>query len=188
MIGTDSERLTRDAAYEVLSNPRRRAILYLLRTAGCPVDVTSLSATVAGWEQDTPPSDLTSQQRKRVYVSMYQTHIPKLESVGLVAHEGEQVRATNRIHEIDSFLSNDGSWFPWYYLTSVVSVVALLLLGMTAFVPALSTSVAYGGVLVLVGSVSATAVGRFVEHRNRIRSIPPELSNYPASLQVSCSE
>lgn len=188
MIGTDSELLTRDTAYEVLSNPRRRAILYLLRTAGCPVDVTSLSATVAGWEQEIPPSDLTSQQRKRVYVSMYQTHIPKLESVGLVAHEGETVRATDRIYEIDSFLTNDDSQFPWYYLTSGVSVFALVLLGITALFPTLSMSVAYAGVVVLVGSIGLSALGQFLERRNRIRSIPPELSNYPASLQVTCSD
>lgn len=188
MIGTDSTLLSRDAAYEVLSNPRRRAILYLLRTAGCPVEVTSLSATVAGWEQGTEPADLTSQQRKRVYVSMYQTHIPKLESVGLVTHEGEKVRVTDQAHQIDAYLTTDVSPNPWYYLTAVVSVIALLLFGAAAALPAVSTSVAYFGAFVLVGSVGLSALGQFVEHRNRTQSIPDELSNYPPSLQVSCGE
>jgi hypothetical protein len=67
-------------------------------------------------------------------------------------------------------------------------VFALALLGITALFSGLPTSIAYAGMFVLVGGVGVTALGQFLEHRNRVQSIPPELSNYPASLQVTCSE
>jgi hypothetical protein len=188
MIGSDSAVIPRDDAYEVLSNPRRRAILHILRTAATPVEVTTLAAQVAAWEEGVAPVDLTSRQRKRVYVSMYQTHIPKLESVGLVAHEGESVRPTDRIHEIDAYLSKESRWVPWYYLTTATSAFAVVLFGVAPLVPSLTLSLAYFAVFLLVAGVGLSAVGGFVEHRNRTRKLPAELSSYPASIQVTTSD
>ncbi|MFC7028059.1 hypothetical protein ACFQJ5_11490 [Halomicroarcula sp. GCM10025324] len=188
MIGSDPAVITRDAAYEVLSNPRRRAILHILRTADRPIEVTTLAAQVAGWEEGIRPADLTSRQRKRVYVSMYQTHIPKLESVGLVTHEGENVRATNQIHEIDTYLSKESRWIPWYYLTTATSGFAVALFGLAALAPFVSTSLAYFAAFLLVASVGVSAVGQFIEHRQQSRTLPVELSGYPPSLRVTGSE
>ena len=42
-----------------------------------------------------------------MYVSLYQTHIPKLDSVGLVEYDQENgdVALTDRAHQIDAYLS-----------------------------------------------------------------------------------
>lgn len=74
-------------AFDALANSRRRHILDGLYDAGIgePIDVGELATTVAFIESDVRHEDLIdSQQRKAVYVAIYQTHVPKLASYGLV--------------------------------------------------------------------------------------------------------
>lgn len=176
MVPPGNELLSQDVAYKVLSNPRRRAIIYLLRKADRPVDVMSLAESIASWEQDTPRDELTRGQRKRVYVSLYQTHIPKLESVGLITEGEETIRPTNSIYHMDSFLSSDHRSVPWYYLTTAASFGAVLLLGGLAMISASNTTSAYLVVAVLVGTIGASATGQFIERQQQLSTIPAELT------------
>lgn len=79
-----SSGLSQDQVFEVLKSPRRRYALYYLRREGGIVELSDLTDQVAVWENDTTPSGLTSEQRKRVYISLYQTHLPKLDDAGIV--------------------------------------------------------------------------------------------------------
>jgi len=47
----------------------------------------TVNAIVAAAEMDTARHDLSSQQRKRVYVVLYQTHVPKLDEAD---HAGQK--------------------------------------------------------------------------------------------------
>lgn len=72
--------LETDIALDLLSNVRRRETLYLLDEKEDPelVTLNELSVHLAAVENDIDPQEINSQQRKRCYVSIYQTHLPKL--------------------------------------------------------------------------------------------------------------
>ena len=92
-----------DTVFEILSNRRRRLVLYYLREHGGMATMNELSENIAALENDVPVADLTSQQRKRVYVSLYQTHLTKLEETGMIEYDRDEgeVRLTDRADEVD---------------------------------------------------------------------------------------
>ncbi|WP_459191798.1 DUF7344 domain-containing protein [Halosimplex sp. J119] len=83
-----------DTLFEALRNERRRRAVRWVNELNA-VDLTDLAETVACEEYDCKIADLTGPQRKRVYVSLYQTHIPKLEQMGIVdVGDDQEVQAT----------------------------------------------------------------------------------------------
>src|SRR6056297_1412574 len=103
MSESDQELSSLDTIFDLLSNPRRRFVLHYLKRVEEPVQLTELAAQIAAKENDVPVDELTSQQRKRAYVSLYQTHVPKLEEVGVVTYDADtgNVALTERADEID---------------------------------------------------------------------------------------
>lgn len=89
-------------ALGLLKNERRRHTLDTLHAVyiqddETTLDVGMLAETVATAENDDVEETigLTAQERKRVYVALYQCHLPKLEDAGIVRIEGDQeVRLT----------------------------------------------------------------------------------------------
>ena len=106
MSTEDPNTLTQDTVYDLLSNRRRRFVISKLRRADGAVSVNELSEAVAAWENDVEIDELTDKQIKRVYVSLYQIHIPKLDEAGLVAYDKDagQVELTPAVSELDSYL------------------------------------------------------------------------------------
>lgn len=71
--------------FELLQNQRRRRVLrYLTTETDGRATLSDLAEHVAGLENDVPPDRITSTQRKRVYVGLYQAHLPKLDDYGVV--------------------------------------------------------------------------------------------------------
>ncbi|MEF8776418.1 MAG: hypothetical protein V5A43_07950, partial [Haloarculaceae archaeon] len=58
--------LEADGVFDILSDQRRRFVLYHLREVG-ETSLRNLSRLVAGWENDIAPEAVTSVQRKRDY-------------------------------------------------------------------------------------------------------------------------
>jgi len=79
-----------DSLLEVLSNPRRRQVIRELADRPEPMELGELTDRVAAAEYDVAREALESQQRKRVYVSLYQVHIPHLADAGLCVWASEQ--------------------------------------------------------------------------------------------------
>lgn len=126
----DDEGLSQSTVFDVLSSRRRRWVLRLLDEAGGSLDLTTLTERVAALEVGVPVDELPSQARKRVYVSLYQTHIPKLEDVGLVTYDSDTglVRRTERATSIDPYLTDrtpDRDWAPYYLFLGVLGVSLL---------------------------------------------------------------
>ncbi|WP_231741192.1 hypothetical protein [Halorubrum sp. CBA1125] len=126
MSSSDTESLTPDSVFELLSNHRRRMVLYYLRRNGGSVGMQELAKQIASMENDVPADELTSQQRKRVYVSLYQTHLPKMAEMDTIDYDKESgiVRLTERADDIDEYLTtNDRSTYPWtfHYLLLVIA-------------------------------------------------------------------
>ena len=130
MLASD-DTLTRDAVFDILSSPRRRYVLYYLKREDGPIQLTKLAEEVAAWENDTTVEELTSQQRKRVYVSLYQTHIPKLDDANIVSYDEDEgtVSLADGADTVETYLSgseNSDGWYRYYLALSVASAVVLV--------------------------------------------------------------
>lgn len=122
------DELSQEEVFDLLSSPRRRFVLYYLRGADEPIELGELANEVAAWENETEVSELTSQQRKRVYVSLYQTHIPKLEEFGVIDYDPESglVRPTDQVQNIGQYLQTENEqvqWGMYYLMLALASVV-----------------------------------------------------------------
>lgn len=178
-MSTSDTELTQDDVFEILSSPRRRYLLYHLRQRQEPVELTTLAEHVAAWENGVDTEDLTTQERKRVYVSLYQTHVPKLDDAGIVEYDSESgmVALTQRAQRIDSYLGEDDAiqWQLIYVGLAVVgSVLLFLTLADVSVFGALAESVVAA---VIVGLFGLLALAHVVYQRRSRQSVPPELND-----------
>ncbi|WP_137288960.1 DUF7344 domain-containing protein [Natronorubrum halophilum] len=82
-----SSTLSSDDVFHLLQTFRRReTIRYLLCKDG-PVRMGDVAEHVAAQEHDTTVADLTSAQRQRVYIPLYQSHLPKLDKAGIIDYD-----------------------------------------------------------------------------------------------------
>ncbi|MFC7116645.1 hypothetical protein ACFQH2_19170 [Natronoarchaeum sp. GCM10025703] len=55
-----------------------------------PISVSTLAEEVAAIEYNCPPTELGSQQRKRVYIALCQVHLPRLAEAQIVSYDDNQ--------------------------------------------------------------------------------------------------
>lgn len=73
--------------FELVKNKRRRYVLrYLIATDGNAM-VDNLAEQVAAWEYDKNVETISTQERKRVYVSLYQTHLQKMDDASAISYD-----------------------------------------------------------------------------------------------------
>lgn len=135
-MSRNQESLSQDTVFELLSSPRRRFILYHLRRHGGEATIDELTTEIAAWENDLPPEELSRQDEKRVYVSLYQTHIPKFEDEGVIEYDSEEglVRLTRRAGELDPYLeTEERSSPPWQVLFVGLAILGGILYGLAVF-------------------------------------------------------
>lgn len=179
-MANEQQELTQDLVFDILSSPRRRYVLYYLRKTDDPVPLNDLAEHVAAWENETAVQDLSDQERKRVYVSLYQTHIPKLDSVGLVDYEQDSglVSLTDRAHRIDDYLTETSRPVPWQLFYLGIAVTSAALLGLVWFDIGIFADVAailIGGII--TAAFAVTALGHYIHWRRQRAEVPPELKD-----------
>lgn len=77
--------LTKDELFHVLQNERRRRVLqYMFAHGNERYEMSDIAEQVSAWEHDTTVRKLSSDERQRVYIALYQTHLPKLDDVGFI--------------------------------------------------------------------------------------------------------
>ncbi len=162
--------LTRGQIFTLLANARRRYVLHYLRRAGGTAELRELADHVAAWEVGSTVEGLTSDQRKKVYTSLQQTHLRKFDEAGIVEydHEAGRVEATPAAEELEVYLEVvPEREFPWreYYLalgavSSALSFVAWTDVGPFAALP----DVALAGLI--AGAVTVSAVAQVYRERN----------------------
>jgi hypothetical protein len=102
------EPLSKDKLFHILQNQRRRyALRYLQGTEGV-VDMRDVAEQVAAWEHDTTVQQLTSNQRQRAYISLYQCHLPKLDDEGIIEYNQQRgfVERTPLANQLDPYLES----------------------------------------------------------------------------------
>lgn len=85
--GENHDHVEMDQLFGILANQRRRYVLkYLSLTEGV-ISLSDLSSKIAAWECDKRIEQLTSQERKRAYVGLYQVHLPKMAEVSAISYD-----------------------------------------------------------------------------------------------------
>ncbi|WP_254274020.1 DUF7344 domain-containing protein [Haloarcula marina] len=133
--------LSKGEIFDVLQNERRRYTLQYLRENGGPVDLGDLADHVASLEYDCPEGEVSSTQRKRVYTTLQQTHLPRMDETGIVDYDADAgvIATTPQTEELTVYLEIvPGSEFPWreYYLSFgavSLAVVVVLWVGVYPF-------------------------------------------------------
>ena len=98
-VASPPETLSKDVLFDILKNERRRQTLEFLREEPTTT-LSDLAEHVAALENDKPIRELTSSERKRVYVGLYQCHLPKMDDAGVIDYE--RSRGTIRLRDAAS--------------------------------------------------------------------------------------
>jgi hypothetical protein len=152
--------------FGLLSNHRRRYTIRFCKNNGSAT-LSELAEYIAAIEQDKSPAEITSAERKRVYTSLQQTHLDRLEEAGMINYDGDTVELTERAEQLDVYLDivPEGS-VPWsiYYL-GLSSLTGIVVLAFWAgFVPTtvISETLAMAGIVFLF---AASAVAHVIYDR-----------------------
>ena len=81
--------LSKGEIFDVLRNQRRRFVLQYLKRKGEPVELGDLATQVASWEYRTPCEEVSSEQRKRVYTTLQQTHLPRMSEAQIIDYDSD---------------------------------------------------------------------------------------------------
>lgn len=82
--GTEDS-LSLDETIDLLASARRRAVINrLAEMEQRRISIAELAEDVACVEYKCDPSDLTSKERKRVYIALQQSHLPRLTNANVV--------------------------------------------------------------------------------------------------------
>lgn len=73
-----------DDVFSALSNSRRRQVILSVSRTGSTVSAGDLAVEIAAQENVVDPAAVTSKQRTRVYVSLIQGHLEKLDEAGAI--------------------------------------------------------------------------------------------------------
>jgi DNA-binding transcriptional ArsR family regulator len=142
----EEDRFEENEVYDILRNERRRNVLRLLRDDGRTATIGDLADAIAEAEtgESPPPNDT----RQSVYVSLHQTHLPKLDNLGVIEYDREE-RTVELLPRSDPILARlDGDGGGELAAGFVRRVLAVALLGLllvvatAAAVPELSAPVA----------------------------------------------
>jgi len=86
----DGAALSIDEVCHLLQNRRRRGVLRYLREADGTAKMSDIAEAIAAAENGTTVERLDHDERKRVYIALYQTHLPKLDDAGIVEYDSER--------------------------------------------------------------------------------------------------
>jgi hypothetical protein len=117
---------------ELLASPRRLHLLNYLLDRGGKARLRELSRDIVASETDTAPEELDSGEIKRVYVSLYQTHVPVLQEHGVIEYDDTErvVSLDDRAGEVVAILEHQGEkrrrWAVYYTVVGLILVAFVL--------------------------------------------------------------
>ncbi len=130
-IQSHQVQLSKSDIFGILQNDRRRCVLEILHKKGNQ-SIRSLSEEIARLEagEDHPKSTI----RKSIYVSLLQTHIPKMENLGVINYDQENdfvellPAASNFDIYMETVKKGDIPWSHFYIGLSILAVVGSVII------------------------------------------------------------
>ena len=157
-----TERADLDAGeiHDILRNDRRRLAIKCLREQDGPLSVRDLSEEVA--TRETGESPAPRDKRRSVYVSLHQTHLPKLDELGIVDYDTDEkeVHLRDRAAEITTYMEvvprYGITWAEYYLVLGILGFGTVLAASIgTPLLGAIGTpAVAAAYLLILTGSAA----------------------------------
>lgn len=118
--------LSKSDIFGVLQNDRRRHVLEILHSKGSQ-SVRSLSEEIARLESKT--DEPKTNVRKSIYISLLQTHIPKMENLNVITYDREKdtVKLLPTAQNFDIYMETvkkgDIPWSHFYFGLSTLTAV-----------------------------------------------------------------
>ncbi|WP_306054098.1 DUF7344 domain-containing protein [Natronococcus wangiae] len=123
------DELDQGEIFDLLSNHRRRYAIHYCKRENEPVELGDLAEHVAAWELDKEIQELTSAERKRVYTSLQQTHLPTLEKADMVRFDNRTIELTDQATDLEVYLdvvpSDSIPWGTYYLGLAAVATVVM---------------------------------------------------------------
>lgn len=84
---SNGSNLSQNEVFDLVKNKRRRYVIRYLFDHGRSSSLSDVAEYIAADENDISVQELSSSQRKRVYIGLYQCHLPKMDSLGVIAYD-----------------------------------------------------------------------------------------------------
>lgn len=151
-----------DELFDIIANQRRRLALQIVQQVN-RIELGTLAERVAAWEDEIDVQEVTSAKRKNVYTALQQTHLPKMDRVGIIEFDDREgvVKATPALEEVDVHVEIvRGKDIPWseYYLGLSLVALATLVTAWGGFWPLASVSTFSWGVFFVVAFLFSAGV------------------------------
>ncbi|WP_144920710.1 DUF7344 domain-containing protein [Halorubrum salsamenti] len=159
--------LEKGEIFDLLKNSRRRSIIQYLRANDGYAELNEVAEHIAADENDITVRELSSDQRKRVYIGLYQCHLPKMDSLGVVEYDKNRgtIELQDSVSQLLAYMDPvdddesgssdpDRRWLTPAIAATVVALVGLGTLGIGALsaVPAAAwTVLCVVGILAIIG-------------------------------------
>lgn len=88
--GDEGPAIDLNQVFGLLRNRRRRDVFWYLLGTDEQVRLGDLAEAIAARECEKPVSQITSQERKRVYIGLYQGHLPKMDDCGAITYNQQR--------------------------------------------------------------------------------------------------
>lgn len=121
-----------DVVYGILKNHRRRLVLRYLDEVSERSTLGDLAEYIGSIENDKPVEALSSSERKRVYVGLYQGHLPRLDEANVIDFNSDRgtVVAGDNAEYLLEYLADDAeptqNWSPYYLALAGIGGVAFV--------------------------------------------------------------
>lgn len=125
-----TDRLEASEIHDILRNDRRRLAIKCLRENGGTLSVRDLSEAVA--TRETGESPAPRDKRRSVYVSLHQTHLPKLDELGILEYDTDSktVLLRDRATEVTTYMEvvprYGITWAEYYLVLGVLGFGTVL--------------------------------------------------------------
>jgi hypothetical protein len=163
----------RDELFGLLSNSRRRYAWHYLtsRETEEAVPLGEVAEQVAAWENGKTVAELTSAERKRVYTSLQQSHLPRMDRADVVDFDGNEVQLAERADEFDVYIdivdADDIPWSEYYLGLGAVSAALITAVWVTGIGLPFVSGLGWAAIVVLA-FVGSAAVHVYLDHRRRL--------------------
>jgi len=162
-----------DDLFGILSNGRRRFVLYYLYHHDGRATLGELTDHLTAYETGAETDEIDDDARQSVYISLYQTHLPKLDEEGIVDYDRDEqaVELTPGAAAAAERPPDEAPDHPWHRYLGAVGVVGVVGVALLSISPGAVGETAWMALtLVVLGALVAVASFQYSAERTATSS------------------